>query len=485
MQLGGWRSVVTLPAVLIDWAAPAAWDKHAPELGELRVYDDGRMVVAMQYLLHVEPRTRELWLDLPRHPNLLDAIDVCGEGVLLRYAALNWTRPTLDIEGRHAREIVAGWGVQLVSMFEAILDAVSPEEHARFLSPRAWIDLDNEVRVAFSTSEMSRRPDRKLDERSVVYVIGRLMQSLVETPDRSVGAIIQRCVEPKPSKRFRNLSSLERACRALGPAEPVRVGERRKAWDHVEEGIGWLAVCDVKRAHASFQHAFAYPYYERYSEWGIEHARTLRPRSPIETPQRRALQSLPSIQPTRVDPTTPASLARAAFLEAKLLRRDLERMRVTERSSAGVATTQRLEVPASLREIRELLLAGRIAEAIAELASTRYANDVDAPLLRARLLALDHQHERAAEAFTSITGGPHREEAQLGLARALIDLGKPHEALAIVDALLATRSRDLGALEARARCLELLGRLDEANDAMKAFMAAVELASDARLSRMQ
>ncbi|MGE0401384.1 MAG: tetratricopeptide repeat protein, partial [Kofleriaceae bacterium] len=138
------------------------------------------------------------------------------------------------------------------------------------------------------------------------------------------------------------------------------------------------------------------------------------------------------------------------------------------------ANAQPIDVPASLRDVRDLVVAGRIRDAIAAL--DELVDNPDAPLFRARLLALDGQYDRASSAFASIDS----DEAKLGLARVTIDRGKPEVALAIVDELVATHPRDLGVLEVRARCLELLGRGDEANEAMKALVAAVEVASPER-----
>jgi tetratricopeptide (TPR) repeat protein len=171
------------------------------------------------------------------------------------------------------------------------------------------------------------------------------------------------------------------------------------------------------------------------------------------------------------------------MLEAQLLRREVDRTLSRVRATTGTPTSMPIDVPASLREVREVVVAGRIRDAIALLSTDKYATNADAALFRARLLALDGQLARAASAFAEIVDEPHVDEARLGLARVTIDRGKPEAALGLLDGILVTRPRDLGALEARARCLELLGRTEEASEAMKDFVAAVELASDVRLSR--
>ncbi len=499
---------------MIDWAAPADWAHRSPDFDRLRIHDDGRLIPAMEYVAPLALRTRELWLDLPRHPNLLDPLEPFENGLLLRYAALDWKRPMLriGIAGRkHALVTIANWGVQLTTLFETIFWDADAKDHGSFLAPNVYVDLDGEVRVAFSMHDQFRPPETRIDERSFVYVIGRILESLVEAvPEAPIGQIIVRCVESRPSKRFPRLQVLAQACRRLARREPVRVAERFTAWNHVEEAIGWLAVGEKGRADLSFGDASFYSHYERYWEWGLRNAiRVPRPTVVVEHGLANASVFAP---PARATP--PLSPARASYLEgrehflhrrlheaqicfasailldpmmleAQLLRREVDRTLSRVRATTGTPNAMPIDVPAALRDVRELVVAGRIRDAIAALSTDAYATNVDAPLFRARLLALDGQYALAASAYAAIDDGPHVDEARLGLARVTIDRGKPEAALAMLDALLVTRPRDLGALEARARCLDLLGRTEEASEAMKAFVAAVELASDARLSRLR
>jgi tetratricopeptide (TPR) repeat protein len=276
----------------------------------------------------------------------------------------------------------------------------------------------------------------------------------------------------------------------------------------LETALGYRALGNLDRARDWFRCAIAYAQYRTLARKGL-----LDVEEPYEIeidipPIQLSQQAAPLPEP----PPPPPTPARASYLEgralllqrklheaqvcfasavlldpmmleAQLLRREVDRMLGRIRATTGMPTSMPIDVPASLREVREIVLGGRIRDAIAVLSTDTYANNVDAPLFRARLLALDGQYDRAASTFASITDGPHVDEARLGLARVTIDRGKPEAALALLDEILATRPRDLGALEARARCLDLLGRTEEASEAMKAFVAAVELASDVCLAR--
>jgi len=467
-------------------------------------------------------RLREQWIALPRHGNLLDAIEPIdvnespgSTGVMLRYAAIDWWKPVLALDSKYAHSLAAAFGAQLAGVFELILDSVVWGEHGLFLQPFAHIDLDEELRVGFECGTSMRPPEMKLDERAFVFVVGRLWISMLETiPTDGIAKIIRRCVDINPRARFSTLRKVRDACLDISAPRGLRGDDRLETWYLIEEAIGWRAMNMRDIAYQRFQQALRGAHYSRIAWWGARDASEPRfigpllPRVPDHVPPPEPVAPPPpSI--FRSPPMTPARAsyvegrehflhrrlheAQRCFasaisldpmmLEAQLLRREVDRSLARVRGTTGTAAPQSIDVPASLREVRDIVIAGRIRDAIAMLSTDTYANNHDARLLLARLLALDAQYERAASVFASITEGPHRDEARLGLARVTIDRGKPDAALAILDEVLVTRSRDLGALEARARCLELLGRTSEASDAMKAFVAAVELASDARLAR--
>jgi len=79
---------------------------RSSEFGSVREYDDGASeFVALEYrpFEHAANgewlRLRELWLDLPPHPHVLDAIDRGDAGgLLLRYAAFEWHHPQIRLQ---------------------------------------------------------------------------------------------------------------------------------------------------------------------------------------------------------------------------------------------------------------------------------------------------------------------------------------------------------------------------------------------------
>lgn len=508
----------------IDWAAPAAWANRSEHFRAL--VDRGWRYIGMEFI----PRTidarwsrlRDRWVGLPRHGNLLDAIEpfeVDGlEGVVLRYAALNWWKRTLDLDSASRLAAAAAFGAQLADVFQLILEHVKGSDRSLFLQPFAYIDLDLELRVGFECGANMRPPEATLDERAFVFVVGQLWSAMLETlPPDGIGKIIRRCVEVKPRARFSSLDKLLHACLDVSAPRGLRSGDRLSTWYQVEEAIGWRSRGERDIAFRRFRSALSSTHYHELAWWGASDTSTPVFIGPLPLP-RPAPVLEPEPEPPEPPPPvfvskalTPARTsylegrehllarrlheAQACFasaalldplmLEAQLLRGEVDRMLGRIRSTTGMSTPMPIDVPASLREVRVLVGAGRIEDAIAVLSTETYEGNVDAMLFRARLLALDGQYDRAASTFATITEGPHADEAWLGLARVTIDRGKPEAAISILDDLLATRPRDLGALEARARCLELLGRTDEASEAMKTFVAAVELASDARLARLQ
>jgi len=162
-------------------------------------------------------------------------------------------------------------------------------------------------------------------------------------------------------------------------------------------------------------------------------------------------------------------------LPAMLLRRQIDRSIKRLRAKAGHAPPAPIDLPEHLRDLRVLLVRGRTAEAIALLECPEHATDEAARLLRADLLAFTEQLEAALVAYEALGG----LVAGIGRATVLVKLGRPAEALALCDALVREHPNASEAHEARALALQALGRLDEADQAMKRALAA-----DAQRSQM-
>src|SRR4051812_36711327 len=79
----------------IDWLMLADWEKRGRLFGALSpvATASGHVVVGMDYrVAGVDwSRLRALWLRLPAHPHLIEAIEPCGDDSLkLRYSAIDW-----------------------------------------------------------------------------------------------------------------------------------------------------------------------------------------------------------------------------------------------------------------------------------------------------------------------------------------------------------------------------------------------------------
>jgi len=188
---------------------------------------------------------------------------------------------------------------------------------------------------------------------------------------------------------------------------------------------------------------------------------------------RRAFDVACSLQPT--------------LLEAMLLRREVDRCIVDGGKRVGSQGPIAFEIPATLTELRDVLISGRTNDAIAALSEPRFADDPDAQLVLARMLAFDGQLERAAKIYdrVSVMPDPHRWSALVGKAALLVDLGNLESALALFDILRAERPSDLDVAEGRARVLAELGRTDEAAAEYRHFVALATSRSDLRVRAAQ
>lgn len=130
--------------------------------------------------------------------------------------------------------------------------------------------------------------------------------------------------------------------------------------------------------------------------------------------------------------------AREAFdrapklLIARLLRRECDRMLRCVRDKVGEGAAMTLEVPSHLGELRELIAANRLDEAIAFLEARR--GDATADLLLGEVLAFVGRFDEALMAFDA-AAPIQRIPATLGAARCLTALGRSQEAEKLLEML--------------------------------------------------
>ena len=208
-------------------------------------------------------RLCELWVSLPEHPNLLPALKWSGrDALLLRYAALNWRRPPLELASFAARDLAAAWGRQITDVFLAIVEVVKPAHYGELARPFVFIDVGDQARVGFLPVQPQdvlelppelRGKGTDGDERTLVWLVGKLLRELCAGLDGvpELARIVTRCREIKPSRRFRGLVDL---C-PPGSEAVLRTGDELAAWQLAEEGLGWVELGQNERAKGRFHRA--------------------------------------------------------------------------------------------------------------------------------------------------------------------------------------------------------------------------------------
>jgi hypothetical protein len=254
----------------IDWLMLADWEKRGRLFGALSLVETGgHAAVGMDYRIRGAEwsRLRTLWLRLPSHPHLIEALAPFGDdGVKLRYTAIDWYGRSEVSPGR-----CASWTLQVADVFRTIVSEMREADLRQFGNPAIHIDIGGAARVAFRPPHPGSVGPR--DERAFACLVGALLRSILPTPPAQMQRILDTCMHADPTKRYRSLAALEKACRdVVEMANPLRAGSGLAAWKHAECGIGFLAMNDAERAHGEFVAALRYDEYKGLARWGCDSA---------------------------------------------------------------------------------------------------------------------------------------------------------------------------------------------------------------------
>jgi tetratricopeptide (TPR) repeat protein len=529
------------------------WAARSPEFGDLSAgFDgDGQPIVRMQFDSRPEEAAPlwQHWIANVRHRSVIPAI----EPGLLRYTAFNW-RHTIGGRFFGSSRHIASLGLQVVSIYSHVIDAVGREDSRWFSNPLVKVDLEDDLRVAFL------RPVERND-RSLIVAVGLALDQLVSYTSSSstLARIISSCLYGDRTDSFLSLGAIERALLRAADGHRWRTHASSAAWRAIEQGIGFRSLRDRMGALQCLQRAVAISpspiatelrdiiatepddvVLDEIPPWPLSnHCAPVIPEDPkLEMPVPRVFENAyQAQQPTKVRSAPIVALApsasvdedverllrkrayrlalerielwlvtapdeprahhmrgkallalgrlpdaRAAFdractlrpqmLEAMLLRREVDRVMAATQASAGTANPMALSLPDHLADLRDVLVSGRIVDAIQLLRRPAYDDDTVAQLLLAELLCTDDRHDDAVAIYDRIDS----EEARLGKARALLVLARPADALTA----LSTCAAD-DAYELRSRALTALGRDDEAGVQMSTYLRLIEQRSDRRI----
>jgi tetratricopeptide (TPR) repeat protein len=319
-------------------------------------------------------------------------------------------------------------------VFASIVAKVPSSAVTQLLRPVVKIDLGEAARVGFlpvvqANDEIARELPKetlgnrgRVDERALVYVIGRALRGLIASLDGEYLAlqrvIIERCIEEKPAKRYRTLQDLESAW-TYAAAEKVTWGESEslESWQLAEEATGWLAFGNRSEATWRFERA-----------WGMD------PKSPLANEGLRHVGlSIPAFH-SPWDPPPPLAWTDVVEQGARL---------EAERAFKGA-----LGLYADVRLDGKNDLAVYLAIARCQLA------------LGVPGIALDYAGRALAVDSTNVDALSIRTRA------CLLDR-KPEDALNCADIWIAEHSLDASARYARGRALFALGRFEEAREAFE------------------
>jgi tetratricopeptide (TPR) repeat protein len=166
-----------------------------------------------------------------------------------------------------------------------------------------------------------------------------------------------------------------------------------------------------------------------------------------------------------------------------LLRRELDRSLKDVRAAAGTANASTIDLPEHLAELRNVLVNGRTDDAIEMLRRPEYDRDAVARLLLANLLSFEGLHSDAIHIYDQVLelGDEHRHAALIAKADALLASGRAEESLTLFERVRVERSDLSEAIDGRARALQRLGRIAEAEEALKQYVAIAGHRSELRV----
>ena len=450
--------------LVADVLSRVDWARRSAELGALEEY-----VSPWKEELVVMPlRTPGLdeadldwglwdqWSGLPRHQTLFDAVASRGAGgILLRFAAIDWSWQPDSIERERAVANVAGWGVELTRAFELIRVCVADADVGWFACPFVKIDVHGQIRMGFfnpagNVDLMRRMPPEALehfpaaDERSLVFAIGQLLLGLVAVKGKGsrtpLGQVILRCLSKDRAARFESLAALREALRVVGAAgyrpQPY---ESERAWRFAEQAIGYKMLGRPERAAILLSRAVRVAPYgyldELIRELGFDPATIV---GTIEPSPRYVFRAPPSYQP-------PAAQRTRAWHDVR-------------------------------ETVRMHLQAGRYRDALTLLNASILddANAIDILLTSAECYLHAREYGTAIDYATqALARGPKATPAHAIIAEGRFKRREFDQAIAAVDAWTRALPADGHAHYVGAKTLLALGRLAEARDACE---RALELA---------
>jgi tetratricopeptide (TPR) repeat protein len=443
------------------------WPLRSPEFTTLLLHDEGgeREAPAMTfqpvaaYRSSAWETTRSVWLDLAPHPNLLEALEVRGRGVILRYAALNWRHGrTFGLDGS---QHLATIGIQLADALAAATVDLPDYRLGWLTNPFVKIDISGQARIGFLSATPEIVPTTRhmapelrafwpaCDERALVYLVGAVLDEMCDlTPAQPIAQVIQGARNHDPGRRHRSLAALRDDLASVGgDAGSIRRDTRLAAWNAAEAGIALRIMNDPVRAGALFERALELDGGCCLARWGRD--------------ELHSAMGLPSI--SAAFPRVARAKHHWTILEARA--RELESERAFADALAVYEDIQAESAPAgalSLAIARCRLALGHTGHAIdfARRAQRAAPDNAEAIELEVRALLVRGEAEAAmerAEALLAIS--PDHDDARYLRARALLALRRLVEARDAFDDVLVRCPTMIAAMLLRREADRLMQRV--------------------------